>query len=190
MRKRSALACVIALCSGLLTGCGDDDDKSTCVEFLEFTAQCYESAGMAVQVNAAACDNDAYMTPLIEAQIACGNRYRDTWCELIQSSVHADGGTSIDPRDPDVLALNACISEQVTASPCKEAIRVLADCGAYVGFAPECIESAPAIARCIVDNPEAACAAFGGEGADAGPGAGQPYYDCYAAAQSADAGTD
>lgn len=190
MGRALVLVAVVAPLSWTV-GCSDDEEStSQCEEFLEFTASCYQSVGVPVQVNAAACDDSAYMTPLVQAQITCGSKYRDTWCDVIRSSAGADAGAGIDPRDPDLLQLNACMAELITKPPCKEAIRVLADCGTYLGFVPECIESAPAIAQCIVDHPESACAALGGTGAEAGAEVQQEYYDCVWAAQAADAGAD
>lgn len=190
-KLRSACCLLVVVPITVAAGCGDDAEgqPSQCEAFLQFTKSCYESAGMPVQVNSAACSDTSLMTPVIQAQIDCGMKYKDTWCELIQTSVNPDGGT-LDPRDPEILALNACIAERTTASPCKEAIHVLAACGTYLGFVPECIESAPAIAQCILDHPESACAALGGTSAEAGATAGQAYQQCVQDAYSADAGAD
>jgi len=183
------LGWVLCVMVGAAVGCGEDEPQpSQCEQFLSYTKGCYESAGIPVQVNTAACSDPAAITPEIRAQIDCAMLHKDAWCRLIQSA-NLDAGTTIDPKDPEVLALNACVAEQVTKSPCKEALHVLAECGTTIGFLPECVESAPAIAQCILDHPESACAGLGGSIPDGGDG-GMAYQQCVQEAYLADAGTE
>jgi len=181
---------VLCFVVGLSVSCGEDESSqsSQCEEFLSYTKSCYERAGIPVQVNSAACSDPVAMTPQIQAQIDCAMMHKDAWCRLIESS-NPDDGVTIDPRDPEVLALNACVAEKVTKSPCKEAIHVLAECGTTIGFLPECVESAPAIAQCILDHPESACAGLGGTAPDGGDG-GMAYQQCVQEAYLADAGAE
>ena len=183
MALGAALVAAFAACSS------SSSPADRCGQFLSLTQDCYAKAGQTVHTNPSACSDPTVVTPAVQAQIDCSLQYSSAYCRMLQASVNPDGGTTIDPRDPDLVALNACVAEATTKSPCKEAIAALAKCGAGVGFAPECTGTSAAMAQCIVDNPDSACAAIGGV-TDAGSQAYQPYTECMQRALASDAGGD
>jgi hypothetical protein len=196
MCSRGAAACAsaaIALVIGVIVavGCSSSSSpESRCEQFLSLTQDCYAKAGVPIQVNSAACGDPNAVTPEVQAQIDCALQYSTAYCETIEAAAAAldGGGVTIDPHDPGIIGLNACLAEGSTQPPCKDAIATLAQCGAAIGFAPDCTGSGLAIAQCVLDNPTSACAALGGTGSDAGPQAGQAFVACEEQALTADAG--
>jgi hypothetical protein len=147
-------------CSGGGGSPGSGGSGNECQDFFNLTNDCYSRAGKQLNANPAACSNAGALDEQTLAEIQCALASPDAYCKSIGAVASLDAA-SLSATDPEIVKLNACTASHNTASPCKEAILALANCGVGFGFAPDCpAESAP-MAKCIVDNPTGACAAYG-----------------------------
>jgi hypothetical protein len=170
--------------SGPSTSSGGGDPVSECQEFVTLSADCYRKAGREIPANSAACSSDALDGQQL-AQVECALASRDAYCLTIVATTSRDAGdVAALASNPDVLKLNACIASRATASPCKEAVLALADCGAATGYEPACNEPSRSMAKCVVDNVQGACAFFKPHTGTVSPEA-QKYLDCQLAAARA-----
>jgi hypothetical protein len=159
-RWMGIVACSGALALAASSACSTEKSPETeCKEFLELTEDCYAKAGRQVGTNPMACEQDGALTPQLQAQIKCSLQYSDTYCSTITRSASGDAA-AFDPRDPSLVKYNACISSSIVASPCKEAILAMAECGTQFGFQVECTGQSAALARCVLDNREGACSLY------------------------------
>jgi hypothetical protein len=148
----AGVAAIVA-CSG---GSSPQDD---CKQFLQLTQDCFAKGGQTIGVNTAACDDPANLDDRTRAQISCSLQHQAAYCATIAASASRDAG-AIDPRDPELVKLNACVAAATVASPCKDAILALADCGAALGFAPDCSGASAALAQCVLDHKAGACSLY------------------------------
>jgi hypothetical protein len=156
----SLLGAVVAACTGG-GGSGGASPASRCQDFLSLTSDCYASAGQPLPINTAACGDTSALDSRTLAEIDCALASRDAYCRTITAAASRDASAAVSlAADPEIVKLNACIASEITVSPCKDAIVVLGNCGVAYGFAPDCPAQNAAVAKCIVDNPTGACAAY------------------------------
>jgi hypothetical protein len=146
-------------------GAGGGTPADRCEQFISLTNDCYSSTGSTQKpnFNPAACSDPSALDPQMLAEIDCAVASPDAYCKTLglatSSSIDASAAIGL-AKDPEVIKLNACVASSTTASPCKEAINVLANCGVGYGFATDCPGPNAALAKCINDNPTGACAAY------------------------------
>ncbi len=147
----AGLTVVLFACSG-----GGASQEDECEDFLQLTQECYARAGRTVATNSAACGDPNAVSPQQRGQISCSLQYRDTYCKIIAASASRDT-SGIDPRDPDVVKLNACTVASTLTGACREAVLAMADCGVAYSFGT-CEGASLALATCVVAHKAGACA--------------------------------
>jgi hypothetical protein len=152
----------VVLTANACTGGGGSGSSGTpanrCADFLALTSDCSARGGRPIPNNSAAC-SEAALDDRTLAQVDCALASPDAYCRSLIAAFSRDA-SAISPNDPELIKLNACSAAKITASPCKEAIQVLAECGAGIGFAPDCSSQSAVLAKCVVDNPVGACATY------------------------------
>jgi hypothetical protein len=148
----SAVIAMVA-CSG-----GGASPEDECEDFLQLTQECYARGGRTVATNSAACGDPNVVTPQQRGQISCSLQYRETYCKVIAATVSRDT-SAINPRDPEVVKLNACTAASTLTGACKEAVLAMADCGVAYGFGT-CEGASLALATCVIANKAGACSLY------------------------------
>lgn len=149
----TVLTVVLFACSG-----GGASPEDECEDFLQLTQECYARAGRTVATNSAACGDPNAVSPQQRGQISCSLQHRDTYCKVIAASASRDA-SAIDPRDPEVVRLNACTAASTLTGACKDAVLAMADCGVAYGFGT-CEGQSLALATCVVANKAGACSIY------------------------------
>ncbi len=149
----STVASIALACSG-----GGSSPEDQCQDFLQLTQDCYAKAGRTVSTNPAACSDPNAVTDQQRGQITCALQYRDTYCKVISASASKDP-SAIDPRDPEMVKLNACYASSSLPAPCKDAVLAMADCGVAYGFG-QCTGTGAALAHCVLTNKAGACSLY------------------------------
>jgi hypothetical protein len=148
----TALAAIVA-CSG------SSSPQDDCRTFLDLTQRCYAQSGRQIGTNPAACDDPSTLDQQTKTQISCVLQHQDAYCNSIVAAGSGDAG-AINPRDPELVKLNACYAAASLAEPCKDAVLALADCGAGIGFPPDCSGASAALAQCVLDHKAGACSLY------------------------------
>jgi hypothetical protein len=170
------------------TSSSGGDPVSQCQDFVTLTTECYQRAGKQLPTGdtSAACSQS--LDAQTRAEIDCALASRTAYCDTIVASTSRDAGALLGvASNPEVIKLNACISSHNLASPCKEAVQALANCGAGAGYEPACNEPSRSMAQCVLDNVQGACAFYKPQTTGSIPAEAQKYLDCQLAT-SRDAG--
>lgn len=150
-----AVASVVTAATITFACSGGASSQSQCEDFVQLTQDCYARAGKTLSANPAACSDPTAVTDQQRTQIACVLEHQGAYCQTIQASVSRDAG-AVNPQDPELVKLNACYAAATLASPCKDAVLAMADCGVGYGFGT-CNAQASALATCILQHKDGAC---------------------------------